>query len=79
MINYNEIEKLLISTLENETPSSLREWLNTKKNEEMIADLGEGEYQPLEIESSEFCHSPNNTKVAKPVMNAGEYNYSIAA
>ena len=79
MINYNEIEKLLIETLEKETPESLREWLNAKKAEEFLVDFGEGVYQALENESSAFCHSPNTSQFETPIINAGEYNYSLAA
>jgi len=79
MINYKEIEKLLLETLDKETPESLRGWLNSKKAEEMLADLGEGDYQTLESERSAFQHSPNKTNTELPVIYAGETNYCLAA
>lgn len=79
MINYNEIEKLLIETLEKETPESLREWLNNKKREEALADLGEGAYQSLEVESGEFCHKTNVPQNEVIILAEGEFNYAFAA
>ncbi|MCL4548641.1 MAG: hypothetical protein M1495_08740 [Bacteroidetes bacterium] len=79
MINYDEIEKLLIETLEKETPESLRHWLDKKKKEERLANLGEGEYQYLDVESASFCHEPNSTNAETPTINAGEYYYFVAA
>ena len=79
MINYDEIEKLLVETLEKETPESLKSWLNAKKKEERLAELGEGEYHSLDIEHTSFCHEPNQTNADTPIINAGEYNYYLAA
>ncbi|MDR3611106.1 MAG: hypothetical protein P4L27_11130 [Ignavibacteriaceae bacterium] len=79
MINYSEIEKLLIETLEKESPESLREWLNSKKREEAFADLGEGDYQTLETEFGEFCYNANTTQGEILTFSIGEYNYTLAA
>jgi len=79
MINYNEIEKLLVDTLEKETPESLKKWLDTKNEEEMLANLGEGEYRMLEVERDSFCHEQNKTNATKPLIDTTGYNYSLAA
>jgi hypothetical protein len=79
MINYNEIEELLIETLEKETPESLKQWLDAKKIEERLADLGDGEYQTLDTEYASFCHEPDMTSADTPIINTGDYNYYLAA
>ena len=38
MLNLNKLEQDLKEALEKETPESLREWLNKKREEEKIAD-----------------------------------------
>lgn len=78
MIDYKKIKKSLYETLERETSESLNEWLDAKEKEEMLADLGEGEYMNLDVESGLFEHAPNISKSVSPIL-AGEYDYATAA
>lgn len=75
-INLKELEQKLNECLHKETPESLREWLNKKREEERLADAGSNQVEaevgmPSELLPCPFCGSKN-------ISIEGQGEYSLA-